>query len=140
VKEEKVILSPEWGALEGEYVFSEISWAKRNRILQKYTKYSSATGQVESSDNVSIQAELVWASLRGRKPAKSPLTLAMLLDETDNGVPVEVGELFSQVVSRLCTLTKQDLHFLLEQLSEEDRIQLFQSFGYAKNSAGPPSS
>ena len=38
----------------GRYVFSEITWAKRSRIIQKYTRYSQQTGQVVTSDYVAI--------------------------------------------------------------------------------------
>ena len=34
----------------GCYVFQEISWAKRNRIIQKYTKYHPIIGQVVKTE------------------------------------------------------------------------------------------
>jgi len=74
----------------GRYVFQEISWAKRSRIIQKHTKYSQMTGQVVSSDYVAIQAETVWASLK-EQPESKPISLEKLLSEED-GIPVGLGE------------------------------------------------
>ena len=122
----------------GRYVFQEISWAKRNRIIQKYTKYSEMTGKVVKSDFVTIQAETIWASLK-EQPESKPISLEKLLSEED-GIPVELGELFSKVVNKLNGMSNQDLRFLLEQLSDEARIRLFQSFGFVKSSVGPRSS
>ena len=48
----------------GKYVFEEISWAKRSRIIQKYTTYHPLTGQVISSDYVAIQAHTIFAALK----------------------------------------------------------------------------
>lgn len=118
----------------GHYVFQEISWAKRSRIIQKYTKYSQMTGQVVKSDYVAIQAETIWASLNEQPPHK-PVSLEKLLSEED-GIPVELGELFSRVVNKLNGMANQDLRFLLEQLDEESRTQLLQSLGYVKRSGG----
>jgi hypothetical protein len=122
----------------GRYVFEEITWAKRSRIIQKYTKYHPVSGQVLSSDFIAIQAETIWASLK-KQPSNKPITFERLLSEED-GVPIGLGELFSEFVNRLNGLTREDLRFLLEQLDEESRIQLFQSFGFAKNSVGPQTS
>ena len=119
----------------GKYVFKEITWAKRNRIIQKHTRYNRLSGDVESSDFIAIQAETIMASLHGQPPSK-PITLEKLLGEED-GIPIELGELFSKIVNRLNGMSHEDLRFLLEQLDEENRTVLFQSFGYAKNSAGP---
>ena len=69
------------------------------------------------------------------QPQSHPITLEKLLSE-DDGIPIELGELFSKVVNRLNGMSREDLRFLLEQLDEESRIQLFQSFGYVKPSAG----
>ena len=118
----------------GRYVFQEITWAKRNRIIQKHTKYHPITGQVVKSDYVAIQGETIWASL-GEQPEPKPITLEKLLSE-DDGIPVGLGELFSRVVNKLSSVTHQDLRFLLEQLDEESRTQLFQSFGFVRNSDG----
>lgn len=119
---------------QGRYVFKEISWAKRNRIIQKYTRYSRFSGEVESSDYIAIQAETIMASLHSQ-PSTKPVSLEKLLAEED-GVPIELGELFSKVVNKLNGLSHEDLRFLLEQLDEESRIGLFQSFGFAKSSGG----
>jgi hypothetical protein len=118
----------------GRYVFQEISWAKRSRIIQKYTKYSQMTGQVVKSDYVAIQAETIWASLK-EQPESKPISLEKLLSE-EEGIPVELGELFSKVVNKLNGMANQDLRFLLEQLDEESRTQLLQSLGYVKRSGG----
>jgi hypothetical protein len=90
----------------GKYVFQEISWAKRSRIIQKHTKYHPVTGQIVNSDYVAIQGETIWASLR-EQPAQKPISLEKLLSE-ENGVPIELGELFSQIVNRLCRVTIEE--------------------------------
>jgi hypothetical protein len=118
----------------GRYVFQEITWARRSRIIQKYTKYHPTTGQVQSSDFIAIQAETIWASLK-EQPTNKPLSLQKLLAE-DEGVPIELGELFSKIVNRLNGMSNEDVRFLLEQLDEESRTKLFQSFGFAKPSDG----
>jgi hypothetical protein len=118
---------------DGRYVFSEITWAKRNRIIQRHTKYHPVTGQVISSDYVAVQAETIWASLK-EQPASKPLALEKLLSE-DEGIPIELGELFSQIVNRLCSVTLQETRFLSEPSEEEDHTQLSQDSDCAKNSA-----
>ena len=118
----------------GKYVFQEITWAKRSHIIQKHTKYSKLSGQVESSDFVAIQAETIWASLR-EQPASKPVSLERLLGE-DIGIPTELGELFSKIANKLNGMSHEDLRFLLSQLDEESRIRLFQSFGFVKPSDG----
>ena len=90
----------------GKYVFQEISWAKRSRVIQKHTRYHPTTGNVLSSDYVAIQAETVWAALK-EQPESKPVTLERLLSE-ENGVPIELGELFSQVVNKLCGVTFEE--------------------------------
>jgi hypothetical protein len=120
----------------GRYVFQEITWAKRSRIIQKHTKYHPTTGQVQSSDFIAVQAETIWASLKEQPPNK-PLSLEKLLSE-DDGVPIELGELFSKVVNRLNGMTNEDVHFLSEQSDEESHTKLSQSFGSAKPSDGHP--
>jgi hypothetical protein len=123
----------------GSYVFEEISWAKRNRIIQKYTKYHPVTGQVIKSDYVSIQAETIWASLK-EQPANQPLTLERLLSEED-GVSFEFGELLSQTVNRLCTVSVDETRFLSEQSDDKNRTGQSQISGSAKSSGSPqPSS
>lgn len=90
----------------GKYVFQEISWAKRSRIIQKHTKYHPITGNVLRSDYVAIQAETIWASLKGQ-PEGNPITLEKLLNEED-GIPIGLGELFSKVVNKLCSVTLEE--------------------------------
>ncbi len=94
----------------GRYVFHEITWAKRSRIIQKHTKYHAVTGQVVSSDFVAIQAESIWASLSDQPPNR-PITLEKLLGE-EEGVPIELGELFSKVANRLCGVSGEEQRFL----------------------------
>jgi len=120
----------------GRYVFSEISWAKRSRLIQKYTKYHPVTGQILTSDYVAIQAETIWVSLR-EQPANKPITLEKLLSEED-GVPIELGELFSQIVNKLCAITAQEARFLSEQSDEANSIQASPSSDSVKSSASCP--
>ena len=91
---------------KGTYVFQEITWAKRSRVIQKHTKYHHMTGQVLSSDYIAIQAETILAALK-EQPPKQPISLEKLLSEED-GIPIELGELFSNVVNRLCGLTTEE--------------------------------
>jgi len=90
----------------GRYVFQEISWAKRSRIIQKHTKYHPITGNVLRSDYVAIQAETVIASLK-EQPKSNPITLEKLLSE-ENGVPVGLGELLSKAANRVCGSTREE--------------------------------
>jgi hypothetical protein len=107
MKTETVELDDQFGKeYAGKYVFQEISWAKRSRIIQKHTKYHLMTGHVVSSDYVAIQAETIWASLK-EQPEDKPITLEKLLSEED-GVPIGLGELFSKVVNRLCGVTVEE--------------------------------
>ena len=94
------------GEYVGRYVFQEITWAKRSRIIQKHTKYHPITGQVVSSDYVAIQAETIIASLKEQRKS-NPITLEKLLSE-ENGVPVGLGELLSKAVNRVCGLTREE--------------------------------
>jgi len=91
----------------GRYVFSEITWMKRSRIITKHTKYHPISGQVISCDLPAIQAETIWASLK-EQPANKPITLEKLMSEED-GIPVELGELFSKTVNRLCGLAPEEV-------------------------------
>lgn len=118
----------------GKYVFKEITWGKRNSIIQRHTRYSKLTGEVESSDLLAIQAETIMASLHGQ-PDSKPITLEKLLGEED-GVPIGLGELFATVANKLNGMEHEDVRFLLERLDEESRTRLFQSFGFAKSSDG----
>jgi len=90
----------------GKYVFKEMSWMKRSRIITKYTKYHPVTGQVMNSDLPAIQAETIWASLK-EQPETHPISLEKLMDE-EIGIPIELGELFSNIVNRLCSLTLEE--------------------------------
>ncbi len=120
----------------GDYLFKEMFWGKKSRIMQKYTKYNQTTGSVEETDLVAIQAASIMACLHSQPPSR-PITLEKLLSEED-GVPQGVGDLFSQTVNELNSISRTDLRFLLEQLSEENRTQLLQSLGYAKSSVACP--
>jgi len=119
----------------GRYVFGEISWAKRSRTIQKHTKYSQMTGQVQSSDYVAIQAETIMASLK-EQPEHKPITLEKLLAE-ENGVPIALGELFSKIANKLNGLTVEEARFLSDKSEEASRIQQSQSTSSAKSSDGP---
>jgi len=126
LRTETIELDDRFGAeYRGKYVFQEISWAKRSRIIQKHTKYHPITGQVVSSDYVSIQAEQIWASLKDQ-PATKPISLEKLLGE-ENGIPIELGELFSKVANRLCSVTTEETRFLSEPSDEGGHIQASQS-------------
>lgn len=120
----------------GRYVFEEISWARRSRIIQKYTRYHPVSGHVVSSDFISIQAETILASLR-EQPQHKPVTLEKLLSE-ENGVPIGLGELFSQIANKLCSLSEGESSFLSEQSEDRNHIPPSQTFVSAKNSAGHP--
>jgi hypothetical protein len=122
----------------GRYVFQEISWAKRSRIIQKHTKYNSLTGQIVSSDFIAIQAETIIASLR-EQPSHKPVTLEKLLSD-DAGVSVELGELFSQIVNRLNSISLEEQRFLSVQSEGRSQTLHSQTSASAKNSAGHPDS
>jgi hypothetical protein len=119
----------------GKYVFQEITWAKRSRIIQKHTKYHPISGQVQGSDFIAIQAETIWASLK-EQPVGNPLSLERLLGE-ENGVPIPLGELLSQVVNGLCALTREETAFLSEPSDAKNPTQPSPTSVSAKNSAGP---
>ena len=116
----------------GRYVFREMTWAKRSRIIQKHTKYHSITGQVVNSDFVAVQAETIWASLKDQ-PANKPITLEKLLGEED-GIPIELGELFSKIANKLCGITTEEQRFLSEPSDEASLTQRSQSTDSAKSS------
>jgi len=122
----------------GRYVFQEISWAKRSRIIQRYTRYHPISGQVASSDYITIQAETIWASLKEQPPHK-PITLEKLLSE-DEGIPIGLGELFSQIVNMLCGVTQEESAFLSEPSGEKSPTNSSQTSASAKSSAGAPTS
>jgi hypothetical protein len=118
----------------GQYTFQEISWAKRSRIIQKHTKYHPISGQVVNSDYIAIQAETIVASLK-EQPAHKPVTLERLLSE-DDGLPIGLGELFSQTMNRLCGVTLEESAFLSEPSADKDQTQQSQTSASAKSSAG----
>jgi hypothetical protein len=118
----------------GKYVFQELTWAKRNRIIQKYTKYHPLTGQVQSSDYIAIQAETIMASLKEQPPNK-PVTLEKLLGE-EEGIPIGLGELFSQIVNRLNNVGFEETAFLSEPSDVESQAQQSQSSASARSLGG----
>ncbi|MCW3983651.1 MAG: hypothetical protein NWE96_06605 [Candidatus Bathyarchaeota archaeon] len=136
MRTEKIELDGKFGEeYRGTYSFAEITWAKRNRIIQKHTRYNRLSGDVESSDFIAIQAETIMASMHGQ-PQTRPITLEKLLGE-EEGVPIELGELFSKIVNRLNSVSQEDLRFLPEQSDGENRTAPLPSSGYAKPSDGP---
>src|SRR3989304_4521202 len=107
MRRETLNLGTEYGAeYAGKYVFQELTWAKRSRIIQKHTRYHQISGQVQSSDFIAIQAETIWASLK-EQPLNAPLTLDKLLGE-ENGVPIALGELFSRIVNGVWARTREE--------------------------------
>ena len=98
MRRETVEVGGEYGEeYAGTYVFQELTWAKRSRIIQKHTRYHPMSGQVQSSDFIAIQAETIWASLK-QQPPNQPITLEKLLGE-ENGIPILLGELFSRIAN-----------------------------------------
>jgi YesN/AraC family two-component response regulator len=138
MRKEEISLDNRFGEqYAGRYVFQEITWAKRSRIIQKWTKYHHITGQVIRSDFVAIQTETIIASLR-EQPAHKPITLEKLLGEED-GVPIELGELFSRIANKLCGITPDEQRFLSEQSKEANHTQHSQTSDSQKSSVGPHS-
>jgi hypothetical protein len=119
---------------QGKYVFREITWAKRNRIIQRHTKYGKLSGEVESSDFIAIQAETIIASMHGQ-PDSKPVTLEKLLGEED-GVPIGLGEMLSRVVNKLCVVTREETVFLSALSDGKSQTLQSQSSGSVKNSVG----
>ncbi|MCW4003449.1 MAG: hypothetical protein NWE95_06015 [Candidatus Bathyarchaeota archaeon] len=135
MRKQTVNIGNEYGVeYAGKYVFQEITWAKRSRIIQKHTKYHPISGQVQTSDFIAIQAETIWAALK-EQPQGNPLTLEKLLGE-ENGIPIPLGELLSQVVNGLCALTREETAFLSEPSDAKNPTQPSPTSDYAKNSAG----
>lgn len=135
MRKQTVNIGTEYGAeYAGKYVFQEITWAKRSRIIQKHTRYHPLSGQVQNSDFIAIQAETIWAALK-EQPKGNPLTLEKLLGE-ENGIPIPLGELLSQVVNGLCALTREETAFLSEPYDAKSPTQPSPTSDYAKNSAG----
>src|SRR4030067_1274427 len=105
MRRENLNLGTEYGAeYAGKYVFQELTWAKRSRIIQKHTRYHPVSGQVVSSDFIAIQAETIWAALK-EQPPHAPITLERLLGE-ENGIPIALGELLSKIVNGFCAMRK----------------------------------
>src|SRR3972149_10927834 len=122
MRRERIEVDAECGAeYAGSYVFQEITWAKRSRIIQKHTRYHPLSGQVLSSDFIAIQAETIWASLK-EQPPNEPLTLEKLLGE-ENGIPIALGELLSQIVNGLCAMTREETAFLSAPSEDKNRTQ-----------------
>jgi hypothetical protein len=141
MRTETVVIGEEFGReYAGKYVFQELTWAKRSRIIQKHTKYHPLTGQVQSSDYIAIQAETIMASLKEQPPNK-PITLEKLLsEEPERGVPIALGELFSQIVNRLNNVSLEESAFLSEPSDAKSQTQRLQISASAKSSAGHQSS
>jgi hypothetical protein len=137
MKSETLELDSRFGEeFAGKYVFKEITWAKRNRIIQKYTKYNNVTGDVVSSDFVAIQAETIMAALHGQ-PQSHPITLERLLaDDPEQGLPYDLCELIAQTANRVCGLDKSESRFLSSASGGEDRIVPLPVLGSAKSSGG----
>jgi hypothetical protein len=139
MRKETIEIGTEFGTeYKGKYVFQEISWAKRSRIIQRHTKYSQMTGQVQSSDYVAIQAETIMASLK-EQPENKSISLEKLLSE-DEGIPVGLGEVLSQVANRVNSLTREESTFLSEPSEEASQTLPLRSTGSAKSSGGPRTS
>jgi hypothetical protein len=139
MRRETVNLGTEFGEeYAGKYVFQELTWAKRSRIIQKHTRYHPVSGQVLSSDFIAIQAETIWASLK-EQPPTAPLTLERLLGE-ENGIPVPLGELLSKIVNGLCAMTREETAFLSAPSDAKGHIQPSQTSASAKSSGGPQTS
>ena len=135
MQQEKFELDERFGKeYAGRYIFGEITWAKRNRIIQKYTRYHPVSGHVVSTDFVAIQAETIWACLK-EQPTNRPITLEKLLDE-NSGIPIGLGELFSQIVNRLNNVDTDEAAFLSEQSEEANQTKPSQTSACAKNSDG----
>jgi hypothetical protein len=136
MQKQTLVIGDEYGQdYLGTYVFGEITWAKRSRIIQKHTKYHPLSGAVQASDFIAIQAETIWAALK-EQPASNPLSLDKLLGE-ETGIPIALGELFSQVVNSLCSLSREETAFLSEPSAAKNPTPLSPTSDSAKNSAGP---
>ncbi len=117
---------------KGHYVLKELTWAKRNRIIQKYTKYHPLTGNIVSSDYISIQAETIMACIHGQ-PENKPITLEKLLGD-ENGIPIALGELLSKTVNMLCGLNQDEAAFLSDASEMKSPTLPLQNSDSAKNS------
>ena len=118
----------------GKYVFQELTWAKRSRIIQKHTKYHPITGQVVNSDFIAIQAETIWATLK-EQPQNQPLTLDKLLGEGKRH-PNHVGRVaFKNRKQPLCTIKGRN-HFFIRAIRRQNphpaitEFRLCKEFGW----------
>ncbi len=137
MKTEKFEVDSRFGEeFAGKYVLKEITWAKRNRIIQKHTKYNNLTGDVISSDFVAIQAETIMAALHGQ-PESHPLTLERLLSEdSEKGLPYDFGELLSKTINKVCGLSKDETRFLSNVSDDKDLTEPSPISDSQKNSGG----
>ena len=139
MRRENLSLGTEYGAeYAGKYVFQELTWAKRSRIIQKHTRYHPVSGQVISSDFIAIQAETIWTSLK-EQPLHTPITLERLLGE-ENGISIPLGELFSKIVNDLCAMTREETAFLSAPSDARNHTQPSQTSASAEDSGGPQTS
>ena len=135
MRKQTVNIGTEYGVeYTGKYVFQEITWAKRSRIIQKHTRYHPVSGHLLSSDFIAIQAETIWASLK-EQPPNQPITLERLLAE-ENGVPIPLGELLSKVANNLCALTREETAFLSAPSDARNPTQQSPTSDCARNSGG----
>jgi hypothetical protein len=138
VMEEKGVLivddsyGPEFA---GRYVFKPITWAKKRGIIAKHRKISHVNGQVISSDDTQIDAELILASLKSQ-PEGNPITLKRLLDEED-GIPDDLVEKLILKTREQNGLSDGEISFLLSRLDEKRLTTILQSIGYVKRSDAP---
>ena len=136
MRTEKLEIGTEYGnEYSGRYVFQELTWAKRSRIIQKHTRYHTTTGQMLSSDFIAIQAETIWASLK-EQPLNQPITLERLIAE-ENGIPIPLGELLSKIANNLCALTREETAFLSAPSDARNPTQQSPTSDCARNSGGP---
>ena len=136
MRTEKLEIGTEYGSeYSGRYVFQELTWAKRSRIIQKHTRYHSTTGHMLSSDFIAIQAETIWAALK-EQPPNQPITLERLLAD-ENGVPIPLGELLSKIANNLCALTREETAFLSAPSDARNPTQQSPTSDCARNSGGP---
>jgi hypothetical protein len=118
---------------KGHYVLKETTWAKRNRIIQKHTKYHPLTGNIISSDYIAIQAETIMACIHGQ-PESKPITLEKLLSD-ENGVPVPIGEMLSKLANKLCGINQEEAAFLSDASETKNPTQSSPNSDSVKNLA-----
>jgi len=138
MKQETLNLDGRFGAeFAGKYFFKEPTWATRNRIIQKYTKYNNISGEVISSDFIAIQAETIMACLY-KQPEGNPVTLVKLLSEDpEKGLPFGLGELLAKYANQVCALTQAETRFLSSASDDKSLTLPLPNSGFPKNSDGP---